>query len=78
MIDKIVGENIKNARKAKGMRQQQLANRLEISRIAVSNMENGKNKISIYRLYEVCFYLNIELSELIDGCRNSIYEESKW
>ena len=51
-----------NARKEKGITQQQLADIVGVSKPTISLMENGKQNITIDLLCRICTALGVELS----------------
>ena len=63
---KILGRNIFNARRAKGLSQNQLAERLDISREHLAKLETGKRRISLKLLFLLPDILEISESELLD------------
>ena len=60
-----VGENILYWRKLKGIKQEDLAERIGISSTALSNIENGVSKPDIERLEDIADALEIEVSQLL-------------
>ena len=60
-----VGENIRIWRELKGLKQIDLAKRIEISPEALSNIENGVSKPNIERLEDIANALEIEVSQLL-------------
>ena len=60
-----LGENIKAARESKKVKQETLASHLGFSRISVSNIEMGKQKIQVHSLVEVSNYLQVPLEQLV-------------
>ncbi|WP_171654448.1 helix-turn-helix transcriptional regulator [Paenibacillus foliorum] len=68
-----IGRRIKEARVGKGLTQQELSDRIRLSRTSITNLENGVQKISLLTLYEICFVLDIEIHRLIP---NNIKETS--
>ncbi|NEW09892.1 helix-turn-helix transcriptional regulator [Paenibacillus sp. SYP-B3998] len=60
-----IGQRIRAARRFKDLTQQELSDRISLSRTSITNLENGVQKISLYTLYEICFVLNIEIHRLI-------------
>lgn len=60
-----VGENILYWRKLKGLKQEDLAERIGISPTALSNIENGVSKPDIERLEDIADALEIEVSQLL-------------
>jgi len=63
----MVGQNIKRFREEKGFSQEQLAERLNVTRQAVSNWENGKTQPDINTLHNIAGILEISIEELIYG-----------
>lgn len=60
MASRNIGRQIKNIREEKGMTQQDLAERLDVSRQAVSQIENGHRKLTIERLRRIADALNYQ------------------
>ncbi len=71
------GEQIKEARKALGLTQEQMANQLGISRQAVSNWENDRNLPDIEMLINMACTFHLSLDELILGGRNMANNNTK-
>lgn len=67
------GKNFKYYREKNGLSQEELANKLHISRQAVSRWENDWNIPDITNLKELCRLYNITLDELL---RDTINEEN--
>ena len=65
--DRIMGENLRKARMARGMTQTEIAERVNISLTAYQKIESGKTRI-INKTYEKCAaVLGIPLVELVNG-----------
>ncbi|WP_147144032.1 helix-turn-helix domain-containing protein [Stackebrandtia albiflava] len=54
----ILGRNILKLRRAAGLSQAQLAKRCRVSEAKISNMENGKHRISLFDIAGLCRVLN--------------------
>ena len=63
----MVGKNIKKARETKELSQEQLAERLNVTRQAVSNWERGKSEPDIETLQRLSDVLEISVEDLIYG-----------
>ena len=61
------GKNIRRYRKQKGMTQDALAEKLHVTRQAISNWEIGKNQPDLDMLEETAKALDIDLEDLIRG-----------
>ena len=61
-----IGENIRNARKAKGMRQEELANKIGVVRSVVSKYENGEIDISSSKVAQIADALGMNMMDLYD------------
>ena len=58
-------ENFKNARKATGMTQEQLAEKLGVDRSSIAKYETGTSTPNIKNLPQICELLNININELL-------------
>ena len=65
----MVGQNIKKFREEKGLRQEDLAEQLHVTRQAVSNWENGKTQPDLETLQKIAQVLEVSVEELIYGER---------
>lgn len=68
-----VGENIKNTRKKIGITQEELAEKLSVTRQAVSNWENGKTEPDITTLASIADIFGTSTDALIN--KNSVEKE---
>lgn len=72
MLDqKKVGSFLKILRKEKGLTQEQLAERFEVSGRTISRWETGKNFPDINMLIELAEYYDVDVLEIIKGERKS-------
>lgn len=60
-----VGENIRTWRELKGLKQADLAKKVDISPEALSNIENGVSKPNIERLEDIADALDMEVAQLL-------------
>ena len=58
--------NLKEVRKEKGMSQKEVADKIGVSRVTLSNIENGKRKLDAVTLYKLSKLYNIDPYELMD------------
>ncbi|MBQ8322941.1 MAG: helix-turn-helix transcriptional regulator [Clostridia bacterium] len=65
-IAKIVGENLKNARKLKGLTQAQIAKELNKYQSDYSDYETGKIQLDYEKIVYLCERLEITPNELFD------------
>lgn len=70
----MIGKNIKTFREQKRMTQEELAEKLCVTRQAVSNWENGKTEPDIETLHKIADLLGITIEELIYGTKRDITE----
>ena len=59
-----IGINIRKWRELKGIKQEQLANQLGITKAALSNIENDKTDISLHRIEDIARCLDLEVMKL--------------
>lgn len=58
-MDKAIGKLIRERREIRGMFQRELAEKLDVTRPVVSDIESGKQSLSIYRWYRIAVILDI-------------------
>ena len=63
----IIGERLKKARISKGLTQEQLAEKLDVSVAFLSRAERGNVKINLPRITQICNILDISISTIITG-----------
>lgn len=63
----IIGERLKKARLAKGLTQEQLAEKLDVSVAFLSRAERGDVKINLTRISQLCDILDVSISNVITG-----------
>lgn len=72
-----IGRNIREARQVFnniGMTQEELAERLELTRTSVTNIEKGTQRVPLHKLIEISRTLQIELDELLPELRPTSME----
>jgi transcriptional regulator with XRE-family HTH domain len=60
-----LGENIKEARRRQNMNQEELGEKLGLSRVSVVNIETGKQRLPIHVLGDITDILKVKMSELV-------------
>ena len=63
----VIGSRIKQARLAKNMTQEDLADKIDISVAFLSRVERGKAKINLNRLNQLCDLLEISEGTVLTG-----------
>ena len=67
----MVGENIKKIRVEKRMTQEELAEKLSVTRQAISNYETGKTQPDIETLNKIASIFEVSIEEVIYGYNNT-------
>lgn len=62
-----LGQRLKMARQARGLSQLEIANRVAVSRAAVSQWEAGQVEARLSKLRAAAIHLDISLGWLVDG-----------
>lgn len=70
-----IGQLIKKARVLSGLTQQDLSEEVNLTRASITNIERGKQKISMYTLYLIANALNISPKSLLP--EQSILQKSE-
>ena len=63
----IIGERLKEARQCKRLRQEEVAEKLEVSVAYLSRVERGKASINLKRLIQICNILNVSIAKILTG-----------
>jgi len=66
----IIGIRIKEARKNKGLTQEQLVEKMGVSIAYLSKVETGKIHINLERLSEICGILEVTEGDILNGVSN--------
>lgn len=67
----VIGKRLKEARKEKGLTQEQLVEKMGVSIAYLSKVETGKIHINLERLSQICEILNISEGKILNGTSNS-------
>lgn len=62
----LLGQNIRKYRKAKGLKQAQLALALDCTYEFISKIENGQRYISLRKLFELADILKVDIKDLMN------------
>lgn len=65
-IAKVVGNNLKSARRIKGYTQKDVANVFHMTQQQYSRFENGIYELSYQQIFDLCKYLNTTPNELFE------------
>jgi len=63
---KLLGQNIKKYRELRGFTQNELAEKADLSREYIADIERGLKNISLRKLYIIADILNTKCSDLIN------------
>ena len=67
----LVKNRLEEIRKQRGIKQEELASALEVSRQTIGSLENGRYNPSITLAFKISHYFNMSIEEIF------IYEEEK-
>ncbi len=67
----VIGSRIKQARIAKNMTQEELADKIDISVAFLSRVERGNSHINLKRLNQLCGLLDVSEGYLLNGASSS-------
>lgn len=67
----VIGSRIKQARLAKNMTQEDLADKIDISVAFLSRVERGNSHINLKRLNQLCSLLDVSEGYLLNGASSS-------
>ena len=66
-----IGKFLKELRKQKGLTQEQIAEKFNVSNRTISRWENGNNMPDLDILIEISYYYEVDLREILNGERKS-------
>lgn len=66
-VKQFVGNNIQRWREFKGIKQDDLAGNLNITKTTLSNIETGKAAVTVSRLEEIAKHLKVEITQLFSS-----------
>lgn len=66
----IIGKRLKEARKNKGLTQDQLSEKMGVSIAYLSKVETGKIHINLERLSQICGILEVTEGKILNGVSN--------
>ena len=72
---RLVGLSVRDFREKMGVTQEELANKVGVSRTSITNIEAGRQKVPLHTLFEIASFLDVELSELLPT-REKIYQNN--
>jgi transcriptional regulator with XRE-family HTH domain len=75
-VKELVAERIRLARLSKNLSQQNMADELDITVAAYSNIERGKTDLSLKRLIQICGVLDLNLASIFSENRGYIIADS--
>jgi transcriptional regulator with XRE-family HTH domain len=67
-----LGKRLKESRKKAGLTQEQLAKQLNLTRTTVTNIESGRQSVTIHLMYEISEALSVSISELLVRLNTSV------
>ena len=70
----VIGSRIKQARLAKNMTQEDLADKIDISVAFLSRVERGNSHINLKRLSQLCDILGVSEGYILNGASNTSQE----
>ena len=69
VLRRVFGRNLFNARNKKGLTQERLAQLANLKRTSVTNIEKGRQSISLPALYDLACALDMEVHDLLPTMR---------
>ena len=66
----IIGDRLKKARLSKGITQEVLAEKLNLSVAFLSRVERGRSQVNLKRLNELCSILGVSEGYVLNGASN--------
>ncbi len=77
-VDVYVGSRVRERRALAGMSQEDLGDRLGISFQQVQKYENGKNRVSASRLWEIAAIVGVPVEWFFEGTEKPKVQKEEW
>lgn len=74
-FDKKLGEKLTAIRVEKNLSQQYVADRMSLSRSAISYYELGRRTIDVETLFKLCDIYNVDVNEILSDVRKYVYKK---
>lgn len=74
-FDKKLGEKLTAIRVEKNLSQQYVADRMNLSRSAISYYELGRRTIDVETLFKLCDIYNVNVNDVVDSVRKYVYKK---
>ena len=71
-IDVHVGQTVRRIRKAKGVSQEALGDALGLTFQQVQKYENGANRVSASKLFQISRFLDVNVADFFDGLQTDV------
>ncbi len=65
-----IGLKIKEIRQVKGMSQEIFANLLNLTRASIANIEQGRQRVTIHLIYDICKITEVNITDLLPVIQN--------
>lgn len=72
-----LSERLKTLRKNKKLSQQEIANKLDVSRVAYTNWENGNREPNLDKITQLAFYLDTTIDFLLGKSDINYYDDTE-
>ncbi len=74
-MNNTLSKNIRKYRELRGYSQEYMASELQISQPSYAKMENDSTKITVERLFSISKLLDMDIAELLDLKKQTIYNQ---
>lgn len=65
ILANFIGKKIQEMREGRGIKQEELAQQVKVSRASISNLERGKHVPTLPLLYQICNALSVDTPDIL-------------
>lgn len=76
-VYEVLGARIREFREEKNWTQNDLGEKVDLTRSSITNIESGRQKIQLITLYQIAFVLEVEISSLLPSIKEFNNEEKE-
>jgi len=73
---RVIGRNIREARKNKGLTQANVAEQIGLSLLHYGRLERGDRRAALEQIAAIAYVLDVSVASLLEGCVETLNEES--
>lgn len=75
-MNNVIGKNIRKYRELKGISQEYMALKLDITQASYAKLENSTTKINVERLFDISQLLETDIAEILEISKQPVFNQN--